>query len=130
MAKKTLKEFASSDALLKAVESMSDKDAHDHIDLVAAHTHQVIDHDWKPPKAATKRDITRLQRESADLWSALTDVETSLNGVIQVLLAVGCSNDPSVANKAAEIVLEQAGALKAVRDRLNSYDDQPLLKGG
>ena len=77
---------------------------------------------------ATKRDITNARKESANLWEALTDVETSLNGVINVLLAVGCSNDPSVVSKTADIVLEQADKLKEVRERLSAYDDQPFLQ--
>ena len=78
---------------------------------------------------ATKRDITNARKESANLWEALTSIECNVNGIINVLLAVGCTSDQGVWNEAVEMTLEQADKLREVRERLSSYDDQPFLKG-
>lgn len=65
--------------------------------------------------AATKRDINRLKKQSADLWVALTDVECNVNLVIGHLLG-------GEAELGADLTIQQAERLKAAREALNKFD--------
>lgn len=67
---------------------------------------------------ATKRDVTRARKESADLWVALTEVEAKLNAIIELKV-----------QRLPELSIELANELKRIRERLESYDNLPLVKG-
>lgn len=72
----------------------------------------------KAPVMATKRQVTRLMKESADLWEALSEVLTAQNMIISRLLQSG-GDDVCVS-----MTIEQTDALKKCRERLDAFDDQ------
>ena len=72
----------------------------------------------KTPKTATvasKREINRLKKESADLWVSLTDVECNINLIVGYLL------DNQEAD-AIQLTDEQLTRLRKAREVLSSFD--------
>jgi len=72
----------------------------------------------KTPKTATvasKREINRLKKQSADLWVSLTDVECNINLIVSYLL------DNQEAD-AIQLTDEQLTRLRKAREVLSSFD--------
>ena len=72
----------------------------------------------KTPKTATvasKREINRLKKQSADLWVSLTDVECNINLIVGYLL------DNQEAD-AIQLTDEQLTRLRKAREVLSSFD--------
>ena len=70
---------------------------------------------------ATKRQINRLKKESADLWMALSDVEVKTNVIIEHIL-----NHRE--QRSVDLTVEQIDTLSKARDRLKQFDeDMDLL---
>lgn len=64
---------------------------------------------------ATKRDINKLMKQSADLWVALTDIECNVNLIVGYLLD----------NQEAEAIFltdELLTRLRKAREALRSFD--------
>ena len=80
-------------------------------------------------RIATKRDVNKAMKESANLWEALTDVETKMNVVVGHLLAVQRdANELELFHLAACMTIEQAEKLRCIRAFLEEYDKGPLFK--
>lgn len=74
---------------------------------------------------ATKREVTRAMKESADLWEALSETECKLNVIVGYLLRFQQgegSEGTELVKIAVEMTPVQAEQLHAIRGRLLSYD--------
>lgn len=74
---------------------------------------------------ASKREVSRAMKESAELWEELTDVEIKLNVIVAHLL--GGIKHKEFAELVFAMTEEQAEKLQAVRERLLSYDKGPVF---
>ena len=67
---------------------------------------------------ATKRDINRLKRETADLWVELTEVECKLNAIIELKV-----------QRLPDLTVEQDAALTRIRKRLEHCTNETHKQG-
>ena len=116
------------DYLLRATEHLSGKEetaAIMRIALKAAvHAAQTVNPKAKAPGAfMTKRELTRLRKESADLWVALADLECQVNLIIESLL-----NHRH--NRGVALTIEEGRKLECIKKRLLDYDDEMLVVKG
>lgn len=85
----------------------------------------------KVPKTATipasKREVNRMAKESANLWEALTDVEIAQNVIVSKLLEGVEAGDFSLFGEGVNLTIEQADKLKEIRERLTEFDKSPLF---
>ena len=85
----------------------------------------------KIPKSATipasKREVTRMAKESANLWEALADVEMAQNVIVSKLLEAVDEGSPLPFGIGVGLTLEQADKLKEIRERLGDFDKSPLF---
>lgn len=85
----------------------------------------------KIPKSATipasKREVTRMAKESANLWEALAEVEIAQNVIVSKLLEGVEAGDFSLFGEGVNSTIEQADKLKEIRERLTEFDKSPLF---
>ena len=88
----------------------------------------------KLPKSAvtpaSKREVSRAMKESANLWEALTDTETKLNAIVGHLMSYtkgGASREIELVKLSIDMTIQQAEELQVIRERLLSYDNGPMF---
>ena len=116
------------DFLLLATEHLKGKEETDAILRIALkaaiYAAQTVNPKFKAPDSfLTKRELTRIRKESADLWVALTDLECQVNLIIESLLNHRHS-------RGVALTIQESKTLEATKERLAAYDRESLVAQG